>query len=47
MELLHALDTNVTKAAVPQVCGTIVINFTSFGIHTMNMCNITFEIHQE
>ena len=45
MELLHALDTNVTKAAVPQVCGTIVINFKSFGIYTMNMCNITLEIH--
>ena len=45
MELLHALDTNVTKAAVPQVCGTIVINFISFGIHAMNMCNTMFEIH--
>ena len=25
MDFLHAFDTNVTKAAVPQVCGTIIV----------------------
>src|SRR3954467_10200571 len=41
------LTPNMTKAAVPHVSGTIVINVNSFGTHTMDMCNITFEIHQE
>ena len=31
----------------PALCGTIIINLTSFDIHTMNMCNITFEIKQK
>ena len=37
MELLHALDTNVTKAAVPQICGTIVINLDRSDTHIHNI----------
>ena len=44
MEPLHAIYTNMTEAAVPQVSGTIIINSYPFGTNIMNMCNTTIEI---
>ena len=32
MEFLHALYTDMTQTAVPQISCTIIINFASFGI---------------
>ena len=46
MEFLHALYTDMTQTAVPQISCTIIINFSSFGINIMNMCITTIEIQQ-
>ena len=44
MEPLHAIYTNMTQAAVPQVSGTIIIALYLFGTNIMNMCNTTIVI---
>ena len=46
MEFLHALYTDMTQTAVPQISCTFIINFASFGINIMNMCVTTIEIQQ-
>ena len=46
MEFLHALYTNMTQTAVPQISCTIIINSASFGFNIMNMCISTIEIQQ-
>jgi hypothetical protein len=44
MELLHAFYANMTKMAIPCVCGIIITKLTSLSIHTVDMYNITFKI---
>ena len=46
MEFLHALYTDMTQTALPQISSTIIINFASFGINIMNMFVTTIEIQQ-
>ena len=46
MEFLHALYTDMTQTAVPQISCTIIINFGSFGFNIMKMCITTTEIQQ-
>ena len=46
MEFLHALYTDMTQTAVPQISCTIIINFASFGINIMNMRITMIEIQQ-
>ena len=38
MEFIHALYTDMTQTAVPQISCTIIINFASFGFNIMNVC---------
>ena len=46
MEFLHALYTDMTQTAVPQITCSIIIDFASFGINIMNMCISTIEDQQ-